>query len=905
MVISAGVFVSCEDYDDDISNLQTQINDLGSTLTALQSQVQAGKWITSVSSTTEGLTIVFSDGTQYTITNGKDGAPGTPGGSGNGTLVEVKDGYWYLNGEKTDYLALTKEDKVPVPYVNEEDGYWYFYNEEGEAVKSDYKALGATYAVKDANTGVWTLHVPDADGTMQSIDLPTAAAKITGLTFVNGNRTFYVYQATWNGFTPNNTDLTASIWAGPKKPLPSKDDAIFGAEDPILVQVSPGDVAKDIENYTLTNSKNVTLGLALTAEPYNGLVTPGGIKTKAATNGNGLYDIAIAPQVVSAANIDDITNVLNATSPTDHRLIGYALVADNVFRSAYNISLIAGVVPTLDHLNINNGLVPTTNTDVKIKDNNNGKGYTIDNQVKVGTTYTVTFSDPAAVYDSYFTFKDRDISTYGITWDNESKTFSISKNPDVGSLTGQFTMTVYTVDITGNAVKTELTFDLSAEMSNNMLAAQTVDVSKTNPGFQYNLSDVAVTGTDAWKQNVNLNSVEYRLYEDKDCTPAKEVPTSVARTLFGSGSLFAPTVAKANGTATTDSDEAVSVKFKITNAQAAASGLILNTTYYLKTTFYTNESPSQVLNTVILPVTFTAPALKDRFATKEGYVVDGVINAYFYKTTETDDNDGDDSKDVDLIEFFKKSVSGATVTLDANTNIVAKSGTNYKSNQLAKLSAGTFGVKADPTTRTTATTLKLLNTEDGDAGAVYKPYPNAQYELGYGEALIVNVEKQDYDSWPYKDPADGKYSFKIRLMSPIMEGSIKAVGDVIPLRASDVINGAKIIDAMIKGYDYNNNEYNLVPDKTAVDASGNPVADWQRKDVAEVEVTPNSTDQYITGITTNPATTNDSGATVNGNFAVYARSLSTTTESTVTVNVTDIWGYTKKSDVKVRITVGE
>ena len=94
MVISAGVFVSCEDYDDDISNLQTQINDLGSTLTALQSQVQAGKWITSVSSTTGGLTIVFSDGTQYTIENGKDGAPGAPGKDGNERVeaLQLRDG---------------------------------------------------------------------------------------------------------------------------------------------------------------------------------------------------------------------------------------------------------------------------------------------------------------------------------------------------------------------------------------------------------------------------------------------------------------------------------------------------------------------------------------------------------------------------------------------------------------------------------------------------------------------------------------------------------------------------------------------------------------------------------------------------------------------------------------------
>ena len=337
MVISAGVFVSCEDYDDDISNLQTQINDLGSTLTALQSQVQAGKWITSVSSTTGGLTIVFSDGTQYTIENGKDGAPGAPGKDGNGTLVEVKDGYWYLNGEKTDYLALTKEDttgvvgQANVPYV--EDGYWYFYNEEGEAVKSDYKALGATYAVKDANTGVWTLHVPGADGTMQSIDLPTAAAKITGLTFTSADNELALYKTTWK-LTPSTTK-----WAGPKT-LPKDGSFIYGSTDQLEIQVSPADVAKDIENYTLINSKNVTVGLALTAEPYNDLLGVNGDRvTKATTNGNGLYTITVEPQVISENDQTALAKVVDALIQEGGAAVGYALVADNVFRSAYEVTI--------------------------------------------------------------------------------------------------------------------------------------------------------------------------------------------------------------------------------------------------------------------------------------------------------------------------------------------------------------------------------------------------------------------------------------------------------------------------------------------------------------------------------------------------------------------------------------
>lgn len=58
--------------------------------------------------------------------NGKDGDKGETGEAGkDGNSVEVKDGYWYINGEKTDYVAVIKEDlgKALVPYVEMVFGY--------------------------------------------------------------------------------------------------------------------------------------------------------------------------------------------------------------------------------------------------------------------------------------------------------------------------------------------------------------------------------------------------------------------------------------------------------------------------------------------------------------------------------------------------------------------------------------------------------------------------------------------------------------------------------------------------------------------------------------------------------------------------------------------------------------
>ena len=54
-----------------------------------------------------------------------------------------------------------------------------------------------------------------------------------------------------------------------------------------------------------------------------------------------------------------------------------------------------------------------------------------------------------------------------------------------------------------------------------------------------------------------------------------------------------------------------------------------------------------------------------------------------------------------------------------------------------------------------------------------------------------------------------------------------------------------------------------------------------------------------------PATKDSKDVITNGYFLLTAGQLVNTTETTVTVTVTDIWGYKKPNEVKVKITVGE
>ena len=265
LVASAGTFTSCKDYDDDISNLQSQIDTNTADIKALQEKINNGMWVTSVTSIDGGFTIAFSDGTSYEIKNGKDGANGADGAAGaDGTQITIgEDGYWYFDGVKSEYKAVADETttQIKAPYVNTEDGYWYFYNEKGEAVKSNYKAVGAAYAVKV--NGGYNLYMPDENGEMnEPIFLAGEGASITDieLTDVDGNGSsieddkLTVYKTTFK-FQKNNSGInSASNWGGTKT-LPADNSVVYSTSQ-LGLRINPTEVDGTGVEYTLVTSRN-------------------------------------------------------------------------------------------------------------------------------------------------------------------------------------------------------------------------------------------------------------------------------------------------------------------------------------------------------------------------------------------------------------------------------------------------------------------------------------------------------------------------------------------------------------------------------------------------------------------------------------------------------------------------
>lgn len=95
-VASVGTITSCKDYDDDISGLQTQIDQLSEAIKDIQAQIKNGAILTSVTPVADGIKITLNENGQskdYTITNGKNGVAGKDGKS-----WEIgKNGNWWCN----------------------------------------------------------------------------------------------------------------------------------------------------------------------------------------------------------------------------------------------------------------------------------------------------------------------------------------------------------------------------------------------------------------------------------------------------------------------------------------------------------------------------------------------------------------------------------------------------------------------------------------------------------------------------------------------------------------------------------------------------------------------------------------------------------------------------------------
>ena len=286
--------------------------------------------------------------------------------------------------------------------------------------------------------------------------------------------------------------------------------------------------------------------------------------------------------------------------------------------------------------------------------------------IEVGKAYEVTFDKPAALYDMFFDVKDTYKNAFGVTWDNATHKFTVGKNPDEASLQGEFPMDIYTVDNTGKTQKTSVKISLSTVIAPTK-DYQLITKNIADKDNYFNI-DLALMKSNlgaklqTWALNADISKTTYALYEKyEDGVLSGEVTVgegeSVASVIAAKEALFTPSIlkeSKKDAAVAAAADEANYIRLTIDNGKAKNAGMKLNTTYYVSITF--KDKTSSVLNSIVVPVKFVAPALSEAFEIEPAFQdkTTNAINAYFYLGNGIGSNGKVAEKSVLLTKYFKK-----------------------------------------------------------------------------------------------------------------------------------------------------------------------------------------------------------------------------------------------------------
>ncbi len=526
--------------------------------------------------------------------------------------------------------------------------------------------------------------------------------------------------------------------------------------------------------------------------------------------------------------------------------------------------------------------------------------------VEVGKKNTIEFSE-GYIYDGYLTFKDVDVRTYGIKYDqkNDPFTFTVGTMPDqktASGLTVPFTLT--TIDVLGTVKETSLKVSLSLQDSAVTSSEQEIDLSKDDDEWYFTV-DLAKYGinSDFWVNNHDKFVVK-SLFSDKSCNTA-------ADETLGEGNTLTASLVDAKGKAASAGD-ATAIKVTLAVTQATYVTAYANTTYYIKIESQTTDD--EVISTITVPVVFKAPTLKtilDDHAIP-GFVdkTDGTLLGYFT----------DNSSSVNLTNLFTDLVDGSspndvkigtgtaltTVAFDLDdVTKVAKNntGTGVASNLVAK-----FGSSATETKLTLVTDDDYQIDPDDDAPVKVKS--QSYIYSGYGKNLIVTAEATTYGETGFKyADKDGQSSFKIRLSSPIASGQAPVV--TLKLSSSALGDGGVHLTASaITGIRANGETYSLFKfsSATTAEAAGK---DGTAKYTADGLAGSGSSVTFGAGTyvktdgeDATETWTDEDGVTHDG-YIVYVKNDQTLgsfpQDDKIAITITDDYGYTRVFKTSVTI----
>ena len=377
---STGTFTSCKDYDDDIDNLQTQIDDVKNAVSALESEIKNGKYATDIAKAGNGILVTWNDGSTTTIENtdgedGKDGTVVTMGDNGNWFIDGQDTGVSY-KGEKGDKGDQGEQGPAgPQGPQGEQgpageagtgaagkdghdaqisaNGYWMVWDaEKGEYVETEYLANAVVSAVE--NEYGWTLTVrTEANGT-QTLTIPGSAGLVSisplgdnMAEFVNRDATIFYgllsEDVEWDGAKAENGKMVAGMY-----PV---------LENDINVMLNPTGVDGTAYTYEFRDSENETpWGLKLgDASVYSGekltIDGNGEVQTRATVSPSGVWTISRYLDKVPEVELDKRADYVTQFRNNNNQAYAFALTATNKTGKAVEIK--SQYLYSFDPLNVN------------------------------------------------------------------------------------------------------------------------------------------------------------------------------------------------------------------------------------------------------------------------------------------------------------------------------------------------------------------------------------------------------------------------------------------------------------------------------------------------------------------------------------------------------------------------
>ena len=909
MVTSTGTFVSCKDYDDDIDNINKELTDIKSQLSALQTTVNNGDYVTGVAKTADGkgITFTFSKGNPVTVTLEETSAQ---------QITFDKDGQLLVDNKATGIYPAKDADKAPVKI---EGGYWYTLNDKGEYDNTNIPVSGLT--VSGSETLGWTLNVIDAEGKAQTINIPTASTLMTEFELIG----------LIGGDEVEEGDIALSYhagevgakWEGPKGTIAAGDYIVATAADQaaLLVRMAPSSVDFTGASFNLVNSKgNSHPWLALnTAAAYDKVL----VKAKAAQKA-GLYTFTLAPTVVKAADYNKGDWKVNGTDVAT-QVLALQNAAGN-FTSQFGIT-----VKYNETEEMNAATVKLNGIAVSETAGNDGAA-DAPVEIDLNADNEITFDAPNAVYDSYIEYSNDDDVLFSIDHDNAAMTFKATQMPDNDTKT-TFKVVVKYLNVSGTVseqniyvkVTKSLVEGVVYERTHKIVANNAVAPEKDKNFFTIDLKTMtdkmSATNLAVFNRNALVANTKFTV-KDAEGEVVAGLENATATTMTAAG--ITPSFLDKDGKAVASEAKvakATTVKFAIDNEEASGN-FEANTPYTIEVVYAGTDK----LADATIQLTLTLPALKDMFVPQDGIWVNDVASAYMDETANRGEGAEAKSATYTIKNAFKKLADTVgESTFDANLDAETKVVGDYTAADLASLSnvVEKDDIKKKETSSQVSAeniaswAITLTNNVDGKEG---DDLNKNKTQIGYKQNLKVIISNVSYlGYWSYGDET---YSFTLKVMSPILEGKVYAVGDEIVIPSAD-LDGFKIDDSNIKAHTYNKEVvYSIFADTTAPEAdkalvrAGEGAATaWKRKEIMDVQFKSGNEELFtvpLNGTAYTPATGNAGEeayvAPVFGSITitkVSGTSVAKEVTTNIKVTVFDAWGYKLDQEVPVKITVKE